>query len=176
MSIFANSNDKLEAVAQTIRDSGGTIVGRTRLQKTLYLLSIAGYEVPFEFEYKHYGPFSDQLAEAATVGAAFGSFVEEQKSTSWGGSYFLYAAQGSPSNDGDRVALTKIASSADAIALELAATAVYLSLNGFNGEPWQETSRRKPDKIVNGKIEAAQKLYSRLRELRTPKPLPILAA
>ena len=52
-------------VAAIVRDAGGRIVGRTRLQKVAYLLSIAGLEEGLPFTYKHYGPYSEDLASAA---------------------------------------------------------------------------------------------------------------
>ena len=47
-----------------VRDAGGRIVGRTRFQKIAYLLSVAGFEDGLRFVYKHYGPFSEDLAVA----------------------------------------------------------------------------------------------------------------
>lgn len=44
-----------------------TIEGRTRFQKTIYLLQIED-EIPFSFNYKpyFYGPFSEELSETLT--------------------------------------------------------------------------------------------------------------
>ncbi len=42
--------------AEIVRDVGGRIVGRTRLQKIAYLLELAGFGVGFRFEYRHFGP------------------------------------------------------------------------------------------------------------------------
>ena len=53
--------DKVVAI---VRDAGGTIVGRTRLQKTAYLLELAGLGEGFHFSYRHYGPYSEELASA----------------------------------------------------------------------------------------------------------------
>src|SRR5579871_3437622 len=84
--------DRLTPVAQIIRDAGGEIVGRTKLQKTVYLLVLAGFERGFRFGYKHYGPFSEELADAADLAAAFGVISERQQQAAWGGTYSVYNA------------------------------------------------------------------------------------
>lgn len=61
-----------------IRDAGGELVGRTRLQKIAYLLQLAGYGDEFQFEYKHYGPFSEDLARGIEIAAAFGQVTEDE--------------------------------------------------------------------------------------------------
>jgi hypothetical protein len=60
----------VEIVANVVALNGGRLVGRTRFQKTMYLLGQLGVRVPFEFEYHHYGPYSAELADAldAAVG------------------------------------------------------------------------------------------------------------
>ncbi len=41
----------------------GKIDGRKKLQKTVYLLGCAGLDIPFDYEYHYYGPYSSQLQE-----------------------------------------------------------------------------------------------------------------
>ncbi len=72
-----------QRVAAIIRDAGGEVVGRTRLQKTAYLLDVAGYGDGFEFRYRHFGPYSDEVAESARTGALLGVLTEKVKSASW---------------------------------------------------------------------------------------------
>ena len=40
----------------------GELIGRTRLQKTAFLLERCGMDSGLEFDYRHYGPFSVDLA------------------------------------------------------------------------------------------------------------------
>jgi hypothetical protein len=156
-------DERMSPIARVIRDAGGEIVGRTKLQKTFYLLTLAGFEGQFRFGYKHYGPFSEELAEAADLAAAFDVISELQKPASWGGTYSVYsAAPGELSAQPDRLRLTQEAARADAVLLELAATAAYLAQEG-KPEPWTETERRKPDKAGDGRLERARELYGRLR-------------
>ena len=63
--------------------------------------------------------------------------------------------------------------SADAVELELAATAAYLAYEGFS-YPWGETKRRKPDKADFGRLDKAKQLYARLLRVPTPNPLPAI--
>jgi hypothetical protein len=64
-----------------------------------------------------------------------------------------------------------MAADADAVELELAATAVFLSKDGYN-DPWAETARRKPEKAQGGRVERAKRLLGRLGSVETPVPLP----
>lgn len=77
-------------VRAIIQDAGGKIVGRTRLQKIAYLLTATGLDDNFGFSYKHYGPFSEQVASSARLGALFGDLKEEPHQTAWGATYSIY--------------------------------------------------------------------------------------
>jgi len=41
----------------------GKIEGRKKLQKTVYLLGCSGLDMPLDYEYHYYGPYSSQLQE-----------------------------------------------------------------------------------------------------------------
>ena len=47
------------AVTALVNLNGGRIVGKTRLQKTVYLLKECGIDLGFDFDYHHYGPYSE---------------------------------------------------------------------------------------------------------------------
>src|ERR1700689_1317602 len=83
--------DRLKA-AEIVRDVGGQIVGRTKLQKVAFLLELAGFGEGFEFEYRHYGPYSEELATAIQFAEAFGLVTQEERTASWGGTYSIYTA------------------------------------------------------------------------------------
>jgi uncharacterized protein len=163
-------------VANLVRDAGGRIVGRTKLQKTAYLLRVAGLEDDFSFAYKHYGPYSEDLAAAARDADLFGLLHETEQQTTWGGTYSTYVVDGVPSDDVPvaRVRLAAEAAAADAVELELAATALFLSREGFD-DPWVETARRKPEKAESGRIERAKELYRRIAAIETPNSFPAIA-
>ncbi|MDP2358429.1 MAG: hypothetical protein Q8M31_20555 [Beijerinckiaceae bacterium] len=163
-------------VAGIVRDAGGRVVGRTRLQKIAYLLTVVGLEDGLAFSYKHYGPYSDELANAARMANLFGDVREIEQAASWGGTYSVYSVNVDVSCDleNPRKAFARLASQADAVELELAATAVFLASEGF-AEPWKETIRRKPEKADDSRIENAKALLQKLSEVATPRQLPRFA-
>jgi uncharacterized protein len=84
-----HDTDKAAAI---IRDAGGKLVGRTRLQKIGYLLELTGLGEGFHFRYKHYGPHSEELAAAARDANALGLIVEQECPASWGGLYSVFTS------------------------------------------------------------------------------------
>jgi uncharacterized protein len=162
-------------VAEIVRDAGGRVIGRTRLQKIAYLLTVAGLEDGLPFVYKHYGPYSEDLAAGARDANLIGLVRETEQQASWGGTYSTYVvADGpGPSVPAARRRLAEEAASADAIELELAETAIFLAKEGQK-DPWEETMRRKPEKAEGGRIGRAQALYRRLSAIETPLPWPTL--
>jgi len=156
----------IDAVADLIRDAGGRVVGRTKLQKIACLLELAGYGVGFDFRYKHFGPYSEQLASAAQLGPIFEKFFEEEKIASWGGRYSIYSSpvDAPVSSSSDRVLLAKSAADADSVELELAVTAAFLAHEG-ESDPWGRTELLKPEKSRDGRLDRAKELYRRLRSV-----------
>jgi uncharacterized protein YwgA len=159
--------------AGIVQDADGRIVGRTRLQKIAYLLCAAGLEDGFRFSYRHFGPYSEELASAIRNADLLGLVSETEQQTSWGGAYSVYTTKLKSNQSGskERHRLAAEAASADAVELELAATAVFLAKEGYR-DPWAETARRKPDKVADGRLERARALYSKLAAIETPKRLP----
>lgn len=166
-----------EKAAEIIRDAGGLIVGRTRLQKIAYLLEVTGQGEGFDFEYRHYGPYSESLSDAVRVASAFGLIDEEERVAQWGGRYSIYSAKGSEdvAAQSTRTTFAKAAAEIGAVELELAATAAYLAEVEHCTDPWVETGKRKPDKAGDGRLEKAKEAYRKLATLQTPRPLPKIA-
>ena len=170
--------DLHEKAAGIVRDAGGELVGRTRLQKVVYLSQLAGYAEDFPFEYKHFGPFSQELADAMEIAVGLKIVEEQERPTDWGGWYSIFKfqqkADAENADIGDRTNFVKVAAEISAIELELAATAAYLFKEQGNGErdPWEETRRLKPEKAGNGRLDRAKLAYAKLQRLKTPKPLP----
>ncbi|MBK8909457.1 MAG: hypothetical protein IPM60_16755 [Rhodospirillales bacterium] len=165
-----------EKAAEIVRDAGGEIIGRTKLQKVAYLLELAGFGDGFDFEYRHYGPYSEDLANAIRMADAFGLVTEVERVANWGGVYSIYKASDAAGarTNGPRATFCKSAATIAPIELELAATAAYLSaVEGYN-DPWEETARRKPEKVGGGRIEGAKEAYRQLVALETAKPLPMI--
>src|SRR5665213_1953426 len=93
--MLENNKSDIQKAADIIRVAGGQVIGRTRLQKIAYLLEITGAGSGFSFEYRHYGPYSEQLANAASTAKTIGVITEVECSTSWGGWYSVFTADGS---------------------------------------------------------------------------------
>lgn len=163
----------LKSAAAIIQDAGGTVVGRTRLQKIACILELTGLGDGFQFLYKHYGPYSDALATALRDAKVLGLLDETEKPTNWGGWFSIFESKPTPGRSVPpaRAEITRIGTSADAIALELAATAAFLASRGVS-DAWAETERRKPEKAMDEYLAKARSLYADLRKIETPIPLP----
>jgi len=166
-----------EAVHKIVSAAGGKLVGKTRLQKTFYILELAGAGFEFPFTYHYYGPYSEDLASAA-VDAQIDGLVEEVEDTAqWGGKYSVFVAHRPIEDNSDlgsvRRKIVQIASKADAVSLEIAATAALLKEEGVR-DYWEETKRRKPQKARPEVVEAAKKLWQEFRLVDPPRALPEL--
>lgn len=162
-----------ESAAAIVQDAGGTVVGRTRLQKIACVLELTGLGDGFQFLYKHYGPYSDALATALRDANVLGFIVETESPTNWGGWFSTYQSKPTPGRSvpNARTKIARIGASADAIALELATTAAFLASRGVSGA-WDETERRKPEKATSEYLAKAKSLYAELKRVNTPIPLP----
>jgi len=165
-----------ERAVRIIRDSGGQVVGRTRLQKLAYLLEITGLGSGFTFEYRHYGPFSEELANSLSIAESMKLLTEEEHPTYWGGAYSVFktfstSAEKAPAGvNPARKRILKLGQKANPVSLELAATAAYLAQEG-TPDPWEETKKRKPEKAEKW-LEDAKQLYSNLRSVPVPQQMP----
>jgi hypothetical protein len=100
---------------------------------------------------------------------------ETESVAGWGGIYSTFSTTVPQDLDVNpaRRRLAQEMVNVDAVELELAATALFLSYENVP-DPWGETERRKPEKAANGRLDRAKQLYQRLRQVRTPEQLPNL--
>jgi uncharacterized protein YwgA len=164
-------------IAHLIRAAGGSIVGKVRLQKVVYLLDQIGMNSDFEFRYHHFGPYSAALSDAVDDATIFDE-VEETTRTraSDGVPYSVYEVGDSavlPENAGalgdlkfdDARQAIRVMNKYSATVLELAATINWL-VSVEDEEDWRtEVKNRKGAKTAGGRIDEALKL---LRELDLP--------
>ncbi len=171
MSIETSDRQK---AANIVRDAGGEIVGRTKLQKIAYLLELAGLGEGFPFEYRHYGPYSEELSDAIWAADLFGLVRETEKPTKWGGKYSIYKIPKKTELqvDSDRTVLARTLAGFNSVELELAATAAFISAEENFSDPWEETGRRKPEKTGDGRLEKAKAVYKEILALDTLQRLP----
>lgn len=161
----------IDKAIDIIRDAGGKIVGRTRLQKTACLLELAGCGEGFYFVYHHYGPYCEELTRAVDTARMMGKVSEEEKRANWGGLYSIYSIPGlnSLQRTSIRTKLAHAAAEANPVALELAVTAAFFAASGKQN-PWQEVEAYKPDKAKDGRLEEAKKLYKNFRLIADSLP------
>jgi uncharacterized protein YwgA len=121
--------DYAHRAAEIVRDAGGYIVGRTKLQKIAFVLEATGLGAGFPFRFKHYGPYFEQLADAAQTAHIFGLVQEDETLANWGGLYSTYRSElpPDPTTPDARRRIAQEMVQSDAVELELAATALFLA-------------------------------------------------
>lgn len=155
-----------ESVKELIELAGGSLIGKTRLQKTVYLLEAKSVGFGFDFRYHYYGPYSEALATATTDAIALDLIRAELHPSTFGIPYVSYHATHAADSKRDRRhQILNLLKEYDAVTLELAATSHFLSLRGFASNHWEETIRRKREKATPARVEQAKQLLSRLEKI-----------
>ncbi len=157
-----------QLVTDLVALNGGRLVGKTRLQKTVYLLDACGLGSDFDFDYHHFGPFSADLAEAADGAWAMGMVQQEPKTGSHGVPYVIYSSNAPkpvtigemPGTDAENQLAVLAAHSA--LDLEVAATLYFLRANGYGKTAEAELVVRKPLKATPERIAVASNLLIQL--------------
>lgn len=152
-------------VAKIASLNGGSIVGKTRIQKTLYFLEEFGAGCDLEFEYHFYGPYSEEASVALDDASALGYIQQDWKYTKAGAKYAVIRSSKDFKKeevDERRKRILSLLSSYDSISIELAATADFLAKNGFQLDPWAEVVSRKVEKATPVAVNRAKDLLLRL--------------
>jgi uncharacterized protein YwgA len=153
--------------------AGGQIVGRVRLQKLIYPLDQIGLGSDFRFTYHHYGPYSEEVAEAIANAIILDKSLREEKRTraSDGASYsvFLLGENAPPSSDrlgalqfGQVKKFIAEMQSRSATVLEVAATIHWLRAFEHVDDWRLELDVRKGAKARDGRLEQAEALLEEL--------------
>ena len=168
--------DLHKKAAAIVSDAGGRLVGRTRLQKIAYLMQLSGFSREFPFEYRHYGPYSEELAEAMEIAVGLEIVDEKEQKSASGAWYSIYRTNAAEKTN-DRTRFVAAAAKIGAIELELAATAAFLYAEegygkGSKADPWVITAQRKRSKATKARLRRAKEAYTELLRIDTPKKLP----
>lgn len=151
-------------IIEILIENNGELVGKTRLQKTVYFLQELQLVDDFEFSYHHYGPFSDIVASSMNRALYYDEVCEVPKVSSFGNNIISYQVNSnSNSNNPARVDVLNTLKSYSSVVLELAATALFLDKNGFKGGSWDETAIRKAGKVTPQRITDATNLLQELK-------------
>jgi uncharacterized protein YwgA len=149
--------------------NGGKLVGRTRLQKTVFLLDQCGMGSELDFEYLHYGPYCADLAQAWDDAEASSRLTMTEEIGRYAVPYTVFGTRDEPPrllgglNAESAKALIAEMSATSDIVLELAATIVYLRERGYGDRTIDEVKVRKPVKATDDRLQKAVDLLSRLR-------------
>lgn len=164
-------------VATVLAAAEGRLVGRVRLQKTVYLLEQLGLESGFSFEYHHYGPYSREL-DGATADAKAFQLIDEEIAYRHddGAAYSVFKLKGAPKTlalgtlaEGRARDLVRQFADTNVTVLELAATAHWLWRHEGRTDWRAEITKRKGMKVRDGRLERAIALLRQL-ELAPPEP------
>ena len=164
------SADMEEYVSAMIYASDGKIEGKTRLQKTAYVLQAKGLGFSdIVFDYYKYGPFSPEVAEAADDAKALGYIKMGEGEGPHAIPYTIFLSEEKSPQFEDCDQTKKILQALETIkphttlALELAATAIYLRENGYADNYLEEIRKRKPLKAASDeRMERVKQLLSEL--------------
>lgn len=166
-------------IPSLVMEAGGEIAGKIRLQKIVYLLDQLGLNSGYEFEYHHYGPYSEELSEQATEDVIFRRLDEEPRRRHADGvPYVIYRAlapgEGDPpdrhlARETVRSALAEMQNRSGTV-LELAATINWLYVQERLPDWRSEVRRRKGAKASQGRDEEALDL---LRILNLPPAVDV---
>lgn len=129
-------------ILQLIDYLEGSIDGRKKLQKLVYLIQHKGGPFEEAFQYHLYGPFSEQLANELEEMKTFG-LVKETRELAYSGSKYKYrysitqggrkVLQSKSNSDLEPFKnLIKTLGQYDARKLELMATSLFLSKSAYN--------------------------------------------
>ncbi len=146
----------------------GRLVGRTRLQKTAYLLDQCGMRSRLSYQYHYYGPYSFELADGWATAESAGHLKLESKPGRHGVPYTVFITPHSPPAKlgalpaaRAKEILARLAKEPDVV-LELAATLRFFANRPDVDDPEAEVRRRKPVKSTPGKLAAARTLLNDL--------------
>lgn len=161
-----------ELVAGAVSLAGGSITGRVRLQKVMYLLQQKGLSGPFRFSYHHYGPFSRGVDEAISDAKAFCGLREAIRHRELDGAPFSvfelpYAeaqrrcSLGGLAAEQARADISRM-NAVTSTVIEIAATIFWLKHEECVPDWQDELSRRKGAKAGSGRVEKALALLAEL--------------
>ena len=141
----------------------GRLVGRTRLQKTVFLLERCGMESGIPFSYYHYGPYSPELTAAWEMAEAQGLLKMEERPGNFDMPYTVFTTEEPPPHELGNLSsetvgrvLQRVGKYSDVV-VELAATLVYLA-DKYGDSVSDEVKRRKPLKATDKRLAEAENL------------------
>lgn len=160
----------MDFAVAAISASRGKIVGKTRLQKTVYLLQKLCKEEAYSFEYHYFGPYSAELANDIEMMSCMGVVRTSERHGYHSMPYVVYETEESTATTvfGDNLASVKKwlreLEAVNAIVLELAATWIFLKDEDGMGRTEIEEALRslKPTKASKDGLRQAASVLRRI--------------
>lgn len=164
-----------DMLVEVVKINHGEMVTKIRLQKTMYFLwemrLLSGVDDP-GFEYRHYGPFSEDLAFAADDAVAEGKLATEPRFGRHSEPYTIFKTTEKQRpvlalDEHARIgAALRIFRRYTGMEMELASSVHFLRGHGYPGDAAvNETRIRKPLKATDARLERARKLLREIEEL-----------
>jgi uncharacterized protein len=148
--------------------SGGKLVGRTRLQKTAYMLDQLGLRSGLDYEYHYYGPYALALAEGWNTAREENRLDLEDVLGRHLVPYTIFrTTEPGPARLGSlpaakaKAIVERLGRESDLV-LEVAATMHFLSQRPDIDDAELEVKRRKPLKATHERVVAAIALLKEL--------------
>lgn len=161
--------DLSDLVVGMVALNGGAMAGKTRLQKSFFLLDKCGVKSGVEFDYHNFGPFSFEVAMAADDAVASARLLAHERQGYYAVPYTYYSTrEAAPQALGgmdarDAMKRLTVMEKYSALELEVAATIVYFQEEGYSAQSAvEETKVRKPVKATDQRIARAQELIKEL--------------
>jgi uncharacterized protein YwgA len=160
-----------DLVVDLVALSGGRLVGRTRMQKSVYLLDAKGLNSGAAFYYYNFGPFSDEIADGISDSKFAGALIEKTEHRQSDGSPFSIFETGKQADQVTALGSLPLAEAkglldrlgtASSTVLELASTVHWLVTVEKVADWHTELKKRKGAKTEGGRVNNAVKLLSEL--------------
>jgi len=143
------------------------LIGRTRLQKQMYLLQQLGLPADYQFRMHHYGTYSEGIQSDIMLLERLGLVEEEQQPTRDDErTYSVFTARDSAAMDevGEFSEQIQRMSEEDSVVLELAATYdAFFQKTGNHERAQTLLERMKQDKCEDNRMEKARTLLADLK-------------
>ena len=162
-----------DVVVGVVTLNGSELVGRTRLQKTVFLLNCCGAEFDLSFSYHYYGPYSFELKDGWVDAEAEARIVVEEAVGGYGVPYSIFRVESPKTGKSALNTLGKLPQReakhalkrmdrASNTVLELAATMVYLRKDCPSDKIIEEVKALKPNKATDRLLAEAGQLLDDL--------------
>jgi uncharacterized protein YwgA len=160
--------DKLAKIAAALRVAGGSVVGKKKLQKLIFLAQEKGLHLGYDYDFHLHGVYCSELEADLRIAESYG-VVSLRLTEEYGNPVEIALNRKAISNSvmdgvvcGDDIRglnLIKVLKDEPARVLEVLSTIVYLSNEGYKGEEHSKHLHRLKGHLVDY-FDQAKKLHA----------------